>query len=66
MKLVSDNSREAAIIDVIKMITSDVIIYNSGSLDELFTCDIIICNRYESELDNFKGEIFTRDIFGRD
>lgn len=28
--------------------------------------DLIICNRYSSELDSISDKIFTRDIFGKD
>lgn len=69
MKSGSDNCRASAIIDVLDMLDCDYLVYSDGyitTLEELFSCDIIICNRYEPELDNFKGEIFTRDIFGRD
>lgn len=69
MKSGSDNSRESAIVDVIKMLKCEPVIYSEGyetDINKLFDCDVIICNRYESELDDFTGEIFTRDIFGRD
>lgn len=69
MKSGSDNSRESAIVDVIKMIYNEVVIYDKNyetDIKKLFECDVIICNRYESELDNFTGEIFTRDLFYRD
>ncbi len=69
MKSGSDNCRASAMIDVIDMIDQEVLIYDKGyetDINKLLACDIIICNRYERELDGFKGEIFTRDIFGRD
>ena len=69
MKSGSDNCRASAMVDVIDMLDQDVLIYDKGyetDIKKLFACDIIICNRYERELDGFMGEIFTRDIFGRD
>lgn len=69
MKSGSTNTRCSAILDIIDMLNYDIESVYTGneSLQEFFDkSDVIICNRYESALDNFKGEIITRDIFGRD
>ena len=67
MKAGSDNTRCSAMLDVIAMLNYDVNVYIDGDIQEFFkNCDVIICNRYESELDAFGGEIITRDIFRRD
>lgn len=83
MKSGSDNSRQSAILDIIKKLTKSVyqiliVIYdpanpkieNGGvviSEDNLNKfkeeCDIIITNRYDSELDDVKEKVYTRDIF---
>jgi len=83
MKSGSDNSRQSAILDVIKKLTKSVyqiliVIYdpanpkieNGGvaisedNLDKFKEeCDIIITNRYDSELDDVKEKVYTRDIF---
>ncbi|RUM50235.1 MAG: UDP-glucose 6-dehydrogenase [Hydrogenothermus sp.] len=80
MKSDSDNFREAAIIDIIKFLRAkdvNVIIYEPllnekefldfpvVSLKELKqNADLIVANRYSSELDDVKDKVYTRDIFG--
>lgn len=83
MKSGSDNSRQSAILDIIKKLTKSVyqiliVIYDPASpkienggvvisednLDKFKEeCDIIITNRYDSELDDVKDKVYTRDIF---
>ena len=83
MKSGSDNSRQSAILDIIKKLTKSVyqiliVIYDPANLkiknggvviseDNLDKfkeeCDIIITNRYDSELDDVKDKVYTRDIF---
>ena len=80
MKSDSDNFREAVIIDIIKFIRAkdvNVIIYEPllkedkilefpvVSLEKLKqNADLIVANRYSSELYDVKDKVYTRDIFG--
>lgn len=83
MKSGSDNSRQSAILDVIKKLTKSVyqilivvydpanpkienggvVIYEDNPDKFKEECDIIITNRYDSELDDVKEKVYTRDIF---
>ena len=83
MKSGSDNSRQSAILDVIKKLTKSVyqiliviydpanpkiesggVVISEDNLDKFKEeCDIIITNRYDSELDDVKDKVYTRDIF---
>ncbi len=80
MKSDSDNFREAVIIDIIKFLRAkdvNVIIYEPllkedkilefpvVSLAKLKqSADLIVANRYSSELYDVKDKVYTRDIFG--
>ena len=80
MKSDSDNFREAVIIDIIKFLRAkdvNVIIYEPllkedkilefpvVSLAKLKqNADLIVANRYSSELYDVKDKVYTRDIFG--
>jgi UDPglucose 6-dehydrogenase len=82
MKSESDNFREAAIIDIIEYLKAkdfEVIIYEPLIKESTFMdfkivdldtlkkeSDIILANRYSSELEDVKEKVYTRDIFGRD
>ena len=83
MKSGSDNSRQSAILDIIKKLTKSVyqilivvydpanpkienggVVISEDNLDKFKEeCDIIITNRYDSELDDVKEKVYTRDIF---
>lgn len=83
MKSGSDNSRQSAILDIIKKLTNSVyqilivvydpanpkienggVVISEDNLDKFKEeCDIIITNRYDSELDDVKEKVYTRDIF---
>ncbi len=79
MKTDSDNFRESAVIDIIKILNKNginVIVYEpllneiiKGTeqildLDQFFQkSDIIIANRFCEELEHMKHKVFTRDIF---
>lgn len=80
MKANSDNFRESAVFDVIKILQENNIevnvyepqlkknIYNMCLIDDLdqfiSKSDIIIANRMNREIEPFKEKIFTRDLFG--
>lgn len=81
MKAGSDNFRESAILDIIKIIESKgVKIYIFEPLLESFnnnnwnlinsledfkdSCNIILANRMHEDIEDVKGKVFTRDIFG--
>jgi len=81
MKAGSDNFRSSAIFDVINMLKPFVklIIYEpnckdsriddievTNNLKDLANCDIILANRIEEDLEEFKDRIFSRDIFNKD
>lgn len=80
MKKNSDNYRESAIFDVIKLLVDSkqkVLIYepliNDTDLPYNFTsdidffkknCDLVVANRIEKEIEDIREKVFTRDIFG--
>ena len=81
MKMGSDNSRESAIFDVIRSLKEDgvrVVVFEPAAdvsdeveqIDDLKrfkkVSDVIVCNRYASELDDVNDKVWTRDAFGRD
>lgn len=82
MKSGSDNFRKSAIFDVINFLKEenvDVIIYEPTLKEESYEglkivndfskfieSDIIIANRYDSNLDKVKDKVYTKDIFFRD
>ncbi|MDO4662205.1 MAG: nucleotide sugar dehydrogenase [Tissierellia bacterium] len=82
MKSGSDNFRKSAIFDVINFLKEenvDVIIYEPTLKEESYEglkivndfskfieSDIIIANRYDSNLDKIKDKVYTKDIFFRD
>ena len=82
MKSGSDNFRKSAIFDVINFLKEeniDVIIYEPTLKEESYEglkivndfskfieSDIIIANRYNSNLDKVKDKVYTKDIFFRD
>ncbi len=81
MKAGSDNFRSSAIFDVINMLKPfvEMIIYEpvakekeidgipvTNNLKELEECDIILANRMEKDLEQFKDKVYTRDIYSRD
>jgi UDPglucose 6-dehydrogenase len=81
MKAGSDNFRSSSIFDVINMLKPfvDMVIYEpvanekeidgipiTNNLDSLNECDVIIANRMEDELKQFKDKVYTRDIYSRD
>jgi len=82
MKSDSDNFREAAIIDIIEYLRAkdvQVIIFEPLLKENKFMdfdvvslerlkkeSDIIIANRYSSDLDDVREKVYTKDIFRRD
>jgi UDPglucose 6-dehydrogenase len=80
MKKNSDNYRESAIFDIIKLLEDSkqkVLIYepliNDTDLPYNFTsdldffkksCDLVVANRIENEIEDIREKVFTRDIFG--
>jgi len=81
MKSGSNNSRESAIIDIVKYLKSNginLLIYDENekenimdyevtyNMDYFFeNIDIIVTNRIDEKLKNFPGEILTPDLFHR-
>lgn len=79
MKSGSDNYRKSAILDVMDGVRFQAFVYEPTlpegikainerqvirSLDDFKKkCDVIITNRYESELDDVKEKVYTRDVF---
>lgn len=65
----SDNTRNAAILDVIKLLKErniNVLIYDKEKIsfsDFIFKSDVIITNRFKEELNVVKDKVYTRDIF---
>ena len=82
MKSDSDNFREAAIIDIIEYLKAkdvQVIIFEPLIKESKFMdfdvvslerlkkeSDIILANRYSSDLDDVREKVYTRDVFYRD
>jgi nucleotide sugar dehydrogenase len=82
MKSDSDNFREAAILDIIEYLRAkdfQVIIFEPLLKESKFMdfdvvslerlkkeSDIILANRYSSDLDDVKEKVYTRDVFCRD
>jgi UDPglucose 6-dehydrogenase len=82
MKSDSDNFREAAIIDIIEYLRAkdvQVIIFEPLLKESKFMdfyvvslerlkkeSDIILANRYSSDLDDVREKVYTRDVFYRD
>jgi UDPglucose 6-dehydrogenase len=82
MKSDSDNFREAAIIDIIEYLKAkdvQVIIFEPLIKERKFMdfdvvslerlkkeSDIILANRYSSDLDDVREKVYTRDVFRRD
>lgn len=80
MKTGSDNYRSSAVIDVINLLKKsgfNVLVYEkkqieldfevTNSLDDLKSkSDLIITNRYNAELSDYTGILYTRDLFARD
>jgi UDPglucose 6-dehydrogenase len=82
MKSDSDNFREAAIIDIIEYLRAkdvQVIIFEPLLKENKFMdfdvvslerlkkeSDIILANRYSSDLDDVREKVYTRDVFYRD
>lgn len=83
MKANSDNFRQSAIQDIMKMLRGegiDVVIYEPTIQTDTFEkfkvinnfddfakmSDVILANRIDSRLKDFKDKIYTRDIFARD
>ena len=77
MKSGSDNFRQSAVLDIIKMSKYPVCIYEPTIQENEFNgCEVIkdlekfkqesgliITNRYDKELDDVKDKVYTRDIF---
>ena len=80
MKKDSDNSRFSSTIDIIdrvKNVNSEVIIYEPNLSDSFFNgievetnikkfkdrCDLIVANRFEDDLLDVENKVFSRDIF---
>ena len=81
MKAGSDNFRSSAIFDVMEMLKPfvEMIIYEpvakekdidgikvTNNLNEFEKCDIILANRMEKDLEQFKDKVYTRDIYNKD
>lgn len=81
MKTDSDNLRHSSTIDVVKLLQDqgvDVFVYeptlsgttyngfNLCSFGQLSTCDLILANRWNSELEPLADRIYTRDLWQRD
>jgi nucleotide sugar dehydrogenase len=82
MKSDSDNFREAAILDIIEYLRAkdvEVIIFEPLIKESKFMdfdvvslerlkkeSDIILANRYNSDLDDVREKVYTRDVFYRD
>jgi len=81
MKAGSDNFRSSAIFDIMEILKPfvEIIIYEpvakekdidgipiTNNLEDLKECDVILANRMEKELEEFKDKVYTRDIYRRD
>ena len=81
MKLNSDNTRESAVVDILEILKQEnieILIYEpllknfngfyfERSIEKFkSSCDLIIANRFNDQLDDVKDKVFTRDVFRAD
>lgn len=82
MKSGSDNFRQSSIIDVMNILKYkgvEVVVYEpllekdfedytlySDFEDFIKVSDVVITNRYDSNLEKYKNKVYTRDVFNRD
>ena len=81
MKAGSDNFRSSAIFDVLEMLKPfvKIVVYEpkakgdeiegvefTNSLERLKSCDLILANRIDKNLEDIKEKVYTRDIYSKD